>query len=339
MVVAPARSGNSTGDDAASAPVECVQVNVPARLHVGFLDLHGGLGRRYGSLGISLDAPQTRIRLRRADALAVDGPSAARARAYLQVLIAHFALDERLHLEVEEAIPEHVGLGSGTQLSLATAVACCRLHGLVVDLRTLALLLDRGLRSSIGIASFEQGGVILDGGRGEAELPPPVLARLPFPEAWRVLLIFDQERHGLHGKAELDAFAALPTFPSQLSAHLCRLALLVTLPALAEQDLDRFGDGLAELQRAIGDYFATVQGGARYTSPPVAAVLAWLESEGLRGIGQSSWGPTGFAILGSEDDAARVVHALEHRWPAASGLRFVVSRGRNHGGEIITDES
>jgi beta-ribofuranosylaminobenzene 5'-phosphate synthase len=336
MLVASARSGNSPGDDA-TAPAACVRVNVPARLHVGFLDLNGDLGRRYGSLGISLDTPQTRIRLRRADALVVEGPSALRARAYLQALIAHFRIDGRLHLEIEAAIPEHVGLGSGTQLSLATAVACCRLHGLTLDVRTLALLLDRGLRSSIGIASFQEGGVILDGGRGEAEAPPPVLARLPFPEDWRVLLIFDQQRRGLHGNAELDAFSRLPPFPAELSAHLCRVMLMVTLPALAEHDLDRFGAGLSELQRAIGDYFASVQG-ARYTSPPVAEVLAWLEAEGVKGIGQSSWGPTGFAIIGSEHDAERIAHAVEHRWPEASGLRFVISRGRNQGGEVVTED-
>ena len=105
----------------------------------------------------------------------------------------------------------------------------------------------------------------------------------------------------------------------------------------AESDLERFGAGLAELQRAIGDYFAPVQGGARYSSPIVAEVLAWLASEGIGAIGQSSWGPTGFAILASEGDAAPLLRSLERRWPEASGLRFALSRGRNHGGEIVAE--
>jgi len=337
MLVAPARSGNSQSGDQKSTSIECVRVSVPARLHVGFVDLHGGLGRRYGSLGISLDTPQTRISLRRSATLAVSGPSAARARRCLESLIAHFRLDGGLELDVESAIPEHVGLGSGTQLALATAVACCRLHGLDADTRELAGMLDRGLRSSVGIASFECGGVILDGGRGETDAPPPVLSRLPFPESWRVLLIFDDARQGLHGAAERDAFRRLPPFSADVAAHLCRVMLMVTLPALAESDLERFGAGLAELQRAIGDYFAPVQGGARYSSPIVAEALAWLESEGVGAIGQSSWGPTGFAILASERDAAPLLRTLERRWPEASGLRFALSRGRNHGGEIVAE--
>ena len=32
---------------------------------------------------------------------------------------------------------------------------------------------------------------MLDGGRGHTPGPPPILARLDWPEAWRVLLIFD----------------------------------------------------------------------------------------------------------------------------------------------------
>jgi beta-RFAP synthase len=313
--------------------IERVAVIVPARLHVGFVDLNGGLGRRFGSLGIALDTPSTSLSLTWSDALAAEGPDAERARDHLIKLSKHFKREPLMKLAIDRTIPAHVGLGSGTQLSLATAVAFCRLHGLAADTRFLAQLLERGLRSSIGIATFEEGGVIVDGGRGETDAPPPVLSRLPFPEDWRILLIFDNGRRGLHGSAEVDAFHRLPPFPAETSAHLCRLVLMVALPALAEQDLDRFGGAIAELQRAIGDYFAPVQG-ARFMSPTVADVLGWLESEGVRGIGQSSWGPTGFAILGSQRDAERLQHQAERRWPADTGLSFALSRGRNRGGDV-----
>jgi predicted sugar kinase len=39
-----------------------VSVTVPARLHLGFLDLDGGLGRRFGSLGMALDGPSRGVR-------------------------------------------------------------------------------------------------------------------------------------------------------------------------------------------------------------------------------------------------------------------------------------
>ena len=62
MLVAEARPGNSPSRARRDAPpIDLVRVSVPARLHVGFVDLNGGLGRRFGSLGIALDThiPET----------------------------------------------------------------------------------------------------------------------------------------------------------------------------------------------------------------------------------------------------------------------------------------
>jgi beta-RFAP synthase len=329
MIIGPAVAGNANAD----ARIARVTVTVPARLHLGFLDLNGELGRRFGSLGLAIDTPRTRLSLGRGEWLHVEGVDAGRAQRHLETLAERYRLDSRLDLRMDESIPNHVGLGSGTQLALATGAAVARLFGLELDARAIAGLLDRGARSSIGIATFEQGGVVLDGGRGASDEPPPVLSRLPFPEAWRVLLIFDRSREGLHGPEEAAAFRRLPLFPSGEAAHLCRLVLMKALPGLAEGDLDRFGGAVAELQRAIGDYFAPVQG-ARFLSRSVAAVLAWLEAEGIAGVGQSSWGPTGFGLIGSEAEAAALLAAVRRRWPADSGLSFALSRGRNRGADI-----
>src|SRR3546814_11881285 len=107
---------------------------------------------------------------------------------------------------------------------------------------------------------------------------------------------------------------------------------MVALPALGEQNLDQFGGAIAELQRVVVDHFAPAQG-ARFMSGAVAEVLSWLEDQGVRGIGQSSWGPTGFAVIGSEAEAERLRRAAERRWPPESGLSFMPSRGRTRGGE------
>jgi len=40
-----------------------VVVTAPARLHLGFLDMHGGLGRRFGSLGLTIEGFATRVRV------------------------------------------------------------------------------------------------------------------------------------------------------------------------------------------------------------------------------------------------------------------------------------
>jgi beta-RFAP synthase len=329
MIVATAVAGNANAD----ANVARVTVTVPARLHLGFVDLNGGLGRRFGSLGIAIDSPRARLSLRAAERIRVSGPDAARAQRHLETLVERYRIDRGLDLRIDETIPPHIGLGSGTQLALATGTATARLLGFDLDARAVAGLFDRGARSSIGIATFEQGGVVLDGGRGDDDEPPPVLSRLPFPEHWRVFLIFDVARQGLHGPEETAAFRRLPPFPAEQAAHLCRLVLMVALPGLAEENLERFGAAIAELQGVIGDYFAPVQG-ARFASRRVTEVLAWLKAEGIGGIGQSSWGPTGFGLIGSESDAVALLAAARRRWPAGSGLSFAASQGRNRGADI-----
>ncbi|HEY0837409.1 MAG TPA: beta-ribofuranosylaminobenzene 5'-phosphate synthase family protein [Azospirillum sp.] len=311
-----------------------VRVTAPARLHLGFLDMDGGLGRRYGSLGLTLDGMATAVRARPADGLRAAGPSAERALGVARALCDRFGWPACAELTVESAIPEHIGLGSGTQLGLAVGTALGHLYGRPLPVRDLAAELERGARSGIGIGAFENGGVILDGGRGPGEAPPPIVARLPFPEPWRVLLILHRDGQGLHGGAEAQAFKALPPFPPERAGYLCRLMVMAALPALAEGDADGFGRAIGDLQRIVGDHFAPVQGG-RFTSPEVANALAWLEAEGISGLGQTSWGPTGFAIVGDAARADALLAEAERRWEG-SALSFRLCRGRNDGAAVET---
>lgn len=309
-----------------------VEVAAPSRLHLGFLDMEGGLGRKFASLGITLDGPKTRLTARPAAATSVGGPSMERALKVLARLDREMDLDLPVAIDIHEAIPEHVGLGSGTQMSLAVGIALSRLAGRDTTARQIAAVLDRGARSGIGIAGFEAGGVILDGGRGPGTDVPPVLTRLDFPQDWRIVLVSDPSFRGLSGTAEVEGFKTLPPFPAELAGRLCRLMVMRILPALAEKDLAGFGTGVTELQSIMGDHFAASQGG-RFTSPNVAEVLGWFRAQGIHGIGQSSWGPTGFALIPSAIEAENLLRrAGEGRYSSTS---LTLCRGLNTGG-IVT---
>ena len=308
-----------------------IEVIAPARLHLGFLDMDGGLGRKFGSLGITIDALGTRLECRKADKTTVTGPSAERAATVIERLSDLLGLRQPVNMIIHEAIPEHQGLGSGTQMALAAGAALTALTGTLLPPRRLAALLNRGARSGIGIAGFEQGGVILDGGRGPSTEVPPLLARLPFPDPWRIILISDPAHEGLSGSAEIAGFKALPPFPPELAGQLCRLILMRILPALAEADLEGFGSGVTQLQTIMGDHFATAQGG-RFTSPNVALVLDWFQRQGIKGYGQSSWGPTGFVLVESQESAEKLLRNVsDGRY---SPLRFTLCRGQNTGGTV-----
>lgn len=310
------------------SPAARVEIIAPARLHLGFLDLGGGLGRRFGSLGLAIDGFDTRLSATHADAPAASGPGAARVLDYIALAAAGLKLSPNVRVTVAESSPAHAGFGSGTQLGLAVATAMARLAGVDIAAAEIAHKLGRGARSGIGIGLFEHGGFMVDGGRRGDGGIAPIIARLPFPAGWRLLLVLDPERRGLHGRAESDAFARLPPFPEALAGRLCRDVLLRLLPGIVEHDFAAVSQSLGEIQRALGDYFSAAQNG-RYASPCVAEALDEIAAHGIVGIGQSSWGPTGFALLESAARAEAILAAP--RTKAAMGLRFRVVAGANRG--------
>jgi len=75
------------------APLGAVRVVAPARLHLGFLDLNGGLGRMFGSIGLAVDVPRTELVLKRSRTFKGEGPDHARALAMLHRIVDAYALD------------------------------------------------------------------------------------------------------------------------------------------------------------------------------------------------------------------------------------------------------
>jgi beta-ribofuranosylaminobenzene 5'-phosphate synthase len=313
-----------------------VQVTASARLHLGFLDLAGDLGRRFGSIGLAIDAFETRIHLRQAPSLEVLGEERERGARIARRLAESLGLNACKQLIISKAIPAHAGLGSGTQLALAIGAAFRKFAQLPLNSRDDARVLDRGARSGVGVALFERGGLAVDAGRGSNTEIPPVVAWMSFPRDWRILLILDPRVEGAHGAAERRAFAGLPRFPGAAAAEICRRTLMQILAGAAEEDLEAFGDGVAKVQEILGDHFAPAQGGGRFTSVAVGQVAQRLKVLGAGGIGQSSWGPTAFAFASDPDHAGFL--ARRARAECAPGMEIKVCNARDQGAEIFEEE-
>lgn len=315
-----------------------VIVNTTARLHMGFFDLHGGLGRQFGSIGLSIDAPNFTLRVEKSSAFSltlphthlVDDAMVNRVKSITEAIVGH----NHVAFVISALITPHAGLGSGTQFALGIGAAVNQLFGLGLTMPEIAQKTGRGRRSGIGIAAFEQGGLIIDGGRS-LQLPhtiPPILARYDFPKTWSVLLIEDCAEAGIHGEAELNAFKTLPTFSENLAAHLCRHVLMQTMPAMMAEDLPTFGASIHALQAHVGDYFAPAQGG-RYASKTVGEVLEYLLLNGAPCVGQSSWGPTGFAVFENVQIANEYLNVLKTRF-THTHLAWHLCKGNNIGADI-----
>jgi beta-ribofuranosylaminobenzene 5'-phosphate synthase len=313
-----------------------VTVTVPGRLHFGFLDLNGGLGRKFGGIGVAINGLRTRVVVGPAAKMQVSGLECERAHRYVERFYERLGLNGACRVHVAETVPSHAGLGSGTQLALALAAGIRRMHGMPLDVRGDAVRLGRGERSGIGIGLFDAGGLVVDGGRGAAAGTAPIISRVPFPDAWRILVVLDRTLTGVHGEDEIAAFRRLPPFAAADAAQICRLVLMQALPALVEADLVTFAAAITEMQRLLGAYFAPLQGGKPFTSPHVAAALELLQREGALGVGQSSWGPTGFTFARSREEAERLVD-IARKHPRCQGLDIRACKGLNRGADIAAD--
>lgn len=334
---------------AASSPALAgVRVAAPARLHLGFLDPEGSLGRRWGGLGLCVEHFETVVELRPAHAdrysAATQVPPAEldRAGAHVSRLRHHWpaTAGTPLHLHLARTLPAHAGFGSGTQLALAVGRAFASLFGLPAQESSTAQLaqaLGRGLRSGIGIAAFDQGGLLLDGGpseRADHTRIAPLLARLALPAAWRVLLVLDPATEGLSGAAERQALRTLPAFPQEQAAAICHETLMRVLPGVASDDFAVFCSGLNRIQALLGAHFAPAQPDGAYTSARVGRLLRWLGEQRQAAVGQSSWGPTGFAFFASEAHARAACDGARATGCLDPGLQLHLVSARNEGARV-----
>jgi beta-ribofuranosylaminobenzene 5'-phosphate synthase len=302
-------------------PDTSVFVEAPARLHFGVLDLHGGLGRRFGGMGAAIPTPSLLVEASRASEIEVAGPDAERAAGFVRRVLALHGQRGGVRLRVHRAIPPHVGLGSGTQLGLAIARAVAELYELPTATRELARAVDRGRRSAIGTWAFESGGFILEGGRrpGTDEVAP-LLARYEIPPTWRYVVAIPAAAPGLSGDAEAEAFRRLPLPDIRDVEHVAHLVLMRLLPGLVERDLEAFGSALSEIQRITGGWFAEAQGSV-FAPGPTGPLVERLAAAGAAGVGQSSWGPTAYAIVDGAE-RGRELARLAGGWLGTRGSVF-----------------
>lgn len=327
---------------------EKIQVSAPARLHLGFLDLNGESGRKFGSIGLAINSHRITLTAQLSTETSIVGTNlSSNFIERVQALITQFYKSLGKHISPEQhnasleftsLIPAHAGFGSGTQLALALGTALCQLHNIPASTKDIAKQLSRGSRSGIGIASFDHGGFILDGGLGAESTIPPLLMHSRFPQAWRIVLIMENNYQGVHGKQELHAFKTLPTFSLQDSQSICHHVLMQLLPAMAEEKIEPFGRAITKIQSLIGDHFAPTQGG-RYTSPRIASLLLHAQHLGHSGIAQSSWGPTGCIFVESDEVATQLITELSSYATQKNldtpELSFIIAKANESGADIV----
>lgn len=300
-----------------------IRISTGSRLHFGLLSLPSELAtawlnhdgeatiprRSFGGVGLMVDEPGIDLTVEHAKEWSASGPLAERALEFAHRYCNSVGIAKCFRLNVISAAPEHVGLGTGTQLGLSVAYGLGKLTNqpdLDVWGMSLAQHIGRGKRSAVGLYGFQSGGFLVEAGTAPDERIAPWVGGGRFPPEWRVLLIIPQGLQGQYGAGELRAFADLARhdWDDRTTESLCRIVLLGMLPALWNLDISAFGEAVYDFNRRVGEIFRIVQGGI-YAHPRTEQIVSLVRAFGVKGVGQSSWGPTIFAI-GTADQLERL---------------------------------
>lgn len=309
-----------------------LRITTPSRLHIALIDLSGALGRIDGGIGLALDTPSITISAEKADEIIVEGNSTLQERVKTSaeaVAKGHGGV----RIVIEEDYPSHVGLGSGTQTSLAAGMAVNMLYGLDLSVRDIAKIVRRGGTSGIGVAAFEKGGFILDGGHRFDEKggfkpssasrapPPPVLMRHDFPD-WDIVLALPTLK-GVFSTREVNIFQKECPIPLEEVRAVSHIILMELLPALLEKNLETFGSAINRLQ-GIGFKRREVE-----LQPIARTLMDVMLRSGAAGAGMSSFGPLVYGITDSPHEVQDA--AKEHLGDKGT---VMLSRARNTGAYI-----
>jgi beta-RFAP synthase len=289
-----------------------VEVTAPSRLHFGLLGFGASTDRQFGGVGVMIKRPAVRMRLKQAERFQAIGPRAERIREFARRWIEFHGVRSHpsCRIEVISAPPQHVGLGAGTQLGLSVAAGLGAICGLpAASPVELAVSVGRGLRSAVGTYGFVRGGLVVERGKTSLETLAPLDLRLDLPSAWRFVLIQPVRDAGLSGSEEQQAFAQLPAVPRRTTAQLIDLVRNKIVPAAAAARFDDFSEGVYQYGHLAGMCFSAVQGGP-YNGRRLTELVREVRQLGVAGVGQSSWGPTLFAVLPDEGEARRFVDSI-----------------------------
>ncbi|MCS7125992.1 MAG: hypothetical protein NZ929_03685 [Aigarchaeota archaeon] len=299
-----------------------LKVEAGSRIHLGFIDPIGVLGRRWGSVGLYLNEPKLSLTISKCNDIIVDGPRWLKDLA--ENIVKRLGIDG-LMIECSNHIPRHVGLGSGTQTILSIGLAVSKIYKLDLTLRDIALMFNRCRKSGAGFWLFQVGGIVIDGGNTSEEEIPPLLARFDLPEEWMILLAIPlNEGLGLHGRIEEEKFKMLNAAdPKEASL----IILMKLLPSIVQRNFERFSEAVEELDLVTSRFFETAQSGRYFKSS--SKVVEFLKNIGVRGVGQSSWGPTIYGFLESSE-----VEEVGKKLKNIEGFRFIFTTPRNKGAEI-----
>lgn len=324
-----------------------IKVITPSRLHIGLLDMNGGGGRVDGGAGITLADPGFIFEISKSDSFSLTSQEpevAHQIQPILEKLIMNGLSIPPVHIHIQQSIPFHSGLGSGTQAALGIAAGIGALTEQKLSADDLIALSGRGGTSGIGTRAFFMGGLLVDAGhrfgpgRKKESFAPsasssgagaaPLVGRYDIPKDWHFILAIPDGFAEIRGQLEYDLFQRFCPVPQSEVLALSHILLMKLIPSLIEEDLEQFGEAINEFQK-VGFKKCELS-----LQPPVILdIMNAMRDAGAAGAGMSSFGPVVYGVCDSKVNEIR--SAAQKIMNRGTGGRTLCTKGRNSGVEVI----
>jgi beta-RFAP synthase len=313
-----------------------IHVRAPCRLHFGMFGFGHADRPQFGGVGVMVNPPSVDVTIAPSERFAARGGFADRIEKFAAAAAQSWQLPALPQCDIDVCSPpDHVGLGVGTQLALAISAGLRRFLELPeLPVEELASSVGRGMRSAVGTYGFHRGGLVVDGGKDPTKTLGKLVCRVAIPDEWRFVLVRVGGERGLAGEREADAFGRLPAVPQEVTRQLNRITDEEMLPAIERRDCGAFGDAVYRFGRLAGECFTAVQGGP-FANSETAQLVESIRSRGVPGVGQSSWGPTVFAIAASDAEARSLAEWLREIYHALD-CDVTIARPNNEGAQLST---
>lgn len=326
-----------------------IKIITPSRLHFSLIDLNGDLGRVDGGIGVALNYPNIILEselLPNSDIVVKDGLESEIIYDIAKNVLSKLDIDGGIKFNLVSTVPSHIGLGSKTQLSLAVAFAINYLFDKGKSVLDLAKIVKRGGTSGIGVNIFEKGGFILDGGHSFGENkqkksflpsrasdapPPPVLIRYDIPKDYYFVIAVPNDCIEIEGSNEVNIFKNNCPISKAEVGEVCRVILMVIMPALCQNDIEMFGKGLSELQK-IGFKKLEVD----LQPPSIKDLIQFLTKNGAYGSGISSFGPSTYGLVKGLENAKKLEKKTKEYLKKNGGGKVFITNVNNNGMKFET---
>jgi beta-ribofuranosylaminobenzene 5'-phosphate synthase len=293
-------------------------------------------------LGITLQHPPVHLSAKKYAGYKVSGARGDVGHEFATKFLDFHNLAHQAEVEIELAIPAHLGLGSEAILGLGAAKSLAQLNQMESEVEgSVALAKAIGLKSqhSLELWGFDQGGLLLvETEAAEGEFPAIVRRKEiqhPEREDWAFVLHFPRISSDTPMDLETQRLDDLLKAGSLLDTESENIIGELLL-AVENDHLDQFSQSLEELTK-LNNQALDASGKSIPLSSEERAILDVMRENGALTCGRSATGFTLYALVKGSSATVSLRHALRDHLGHFGGIAMATITD-NHGARVAVKD-